>query len=590
MSAANESVVRARRWAQLAGVAGVAFFLGWCWAPADASREGSRPSDPATRPAAGPASQPSDASEAQIWTCSMHPQIRRDHPGDCPICGMDLVPAGASSSADEGETSEAPQAAVGLSPRARRLAELETVAVASGQASTRRHLLGRLELDETKLRSVTAWIGGRIERLLVAATGVEVRRGQRTAVLYSPEVYVAQQDLRVSKRQLEAMESASGSALAAAESALRAARRRLELLGVPARDIDRMAESETAATEIAIRSPVSGTVLERHVTEGQYVKTGDPLFRVADLSRLWVQLEAYESELAQMDVGDEVAVRVPALPELQFRGRVSFVEPRVDPRTRVAKLRIEVEDEAGRLRPGMYVEASVEGSEGNTEHILVPDGAVIFTGRRSLVYVEEGHDTPRPRYIPREVVLGPSLDGAWVVESGLSEGERVVVEGAFVLDADLQIRGGPSAMTRRSSPDSYWSELLKAYISIQESLAADDLDAAQAAAARSRDAASSLASPAATPLSPRLGALESATDLEAARAVFERVSARILEMLDERGNPLSVELRVTHCPMAGPDGGASWVQTGEEVQNPYFGSQMQTCGEFRSVLKSGESP
>jgi len=580
-------------WLGLAGVAGAAFFLGWCWAPVESERSSKSPSAaPSAAPSAGsssasgaaprPSSQPAESHTAhgdEVWTCSMHPQIRRDAPGDCPICGMDLVKAGASLS---DETADAPTAAISLSPRARRLAELQTTVVRTGQQPVRRRLLGRLEVDETRLRSVTAWIGGRIERLLVSATGVEVRRGQRIAVLYSPEIYAAQQDLQVSERQLEAMEGASGSA--------RAARRRLELLGVPTRDIDAMAEGEAAATEIAIRSPVTGTVLERRVTEGQYVETGDPLFRVADLSKLWVQLEAYESEIAQLDVGDEVALRVPAHPGLRLRGKVGFVEPRVDPRTRVAKLRIEIEDGEGRLRPGMYVEASVETSEGETGRLLVPEGAVLFTGRRSLVYVEEDPESARPRYVPREVELGPALDGAWVIHSGLEEGERVVVEGAFVLDADLQIRGGPSAMTRSAAVDPEWTALVEAYVAVQEGLAADDLETARTAASQARRASTALDDHAAAPLPEQLSELEAAEDLEAARAVFEPVSNRVLRMLERRGNPLSVEVRITHCPMVGLDRGASWLQTNEGIDNPSFGSQMRSCGEIRAVVPPGKTP
>lgn len=588
-----------RRAAPVAGAAVLAFALGWCWAPA--ARDGdhaTRGGGPSTRPASAPAAddasmEPPEAhahgEDETVWTCSMHPRIRRSEPGDCPICGMDLVPASSlGGGGDEAAGSDA-AATITLSPRARRLAQIETVAVGTGDPEARRRLLGRLEWDETRLRSVTAWVGGRIERLLVAATGVVVRRGQTVAVLYSPEVYASQRDLRVAVRQLESLEDADPSARAAARSAVESSRRRLALLGVPPDAIDRMAASEEPATEVAVRSPVSGTVLERLVTEGQYVKTGDPLYRVADLSKLWVQLDAHESEVGLMDVGDAVELRVPAHPELELEGRVQFVDPTVDPVTRVAQVRIAVDDRGGRLRPGMYVEASVQAKGLGASPLVVPQSAVIFTGRRSVVYVEVPTDE-RPAYAPRVVEVGALLDDAYVVESGLEPGERVVVEGAFVLDADLQIRGGPSAMSRELTADPHWTHLVKAYVEVQQRLAADTLAPAQQAAEQARAAARQLDDPAALRLEGALDLVVEAEDFEAARLAFEAVSGVLLDLLEARGNPLAVPLRLTYCPMVGGDRGGSWLQTAEDVDNPYFGERMRTCGEVRATIGPGERP
>lgn len=391
-------------------------------------------------------------TEPTVWTCAMHPQIRRPEPGDCPICGMDLVPDRSTAPGSFHGAGGGPDR-VRLSPQARRLARIETAAVRRARPRASRRLLGRLERDESALSAVTAWVSGRIEKLHVDTTGVRVRRGQRLASIYSPEIYAAQSDLQVAMRQLRASEGTPGRS--SARKAVEASRQRLALLGMPEFAIDRMAERSSPQTRVPIRSPATGTVLERQVTEGQYVETGDVLYRVADLSTLWVQLDAHGSDLGNLEVGDPVTLGIPAMPELSLHGRVRFVEPTVDPQTRVAEVRVEVPNRKGVLRPGMYVEAVVETrKESSQERIfVVPESAVIFTGRRSVVYVEENNPEGEPVYVPRRVMIGQILDGAYSIASGLSEGERVVVEGAFVLDADLQIRGGPSALSAEAAAE-----------------------------------------------------------------------------------------------------------------------------------------
>jgi len=280
---------------------------------------------------------------------------------------------------------------------------------------------------------------------------------------------------------------------------------------------------------------------------------------------------------------------VPAQPDLELEGRVQFVDPTVDPVSRVAEIRIEVDNRSGQLRPGMYVEASVEAKELGEAPLVVPQSAVIFTGRRSVVYVEVP-GTERPTYAPRVVEVGAILDDRYVVNAGLEPGERVVVEGAFVLDADLQIRGGPSAMSRDLTADPFWTELVRAYVDLQEHLAADTLAPAREAAEQARAAARRLDDPAALRLEAALDRLVSASDFEGARQAFEEVSTIVLDLLKERGNPLAVPLRSTYCPMVGGDRGGSWLQTSEEVDNPYFGAMMRTCGEVRTTIAPGARP
>ncbi len=555
----------------------------------------------------GPAEPPhvhaADTADT-VWTCSMHPQIRQGEPGQCPICGMDLIPANGSGASEGTER-------VVLSDRARALASLRTSRVSrQADASASLRLLGRIEPAETTRRNVTTWIGGRIDRLHVNTTGEHIRRGQTIATLYSPDVYTAHQDLITARIQVRKMNGSTDAAGQATQSALQAARQRLRLLGVPEATLDEMAEADEPARQIAIRSPFSGTVIERVATEGAYVQTGASLYRVADLGTLWVQLDAYETDLARLQVGQAVELLVEALPGAVFEGRVDFIEPAVDPRRRTASVRVVVDNPDGQLRPGLFAEAIVQtGSLSESSPLVIPDSAPLFTGRRSVVYIEVETDRG-VAYEPRTVRLGPRLGDVYPVVSGLSEGQRVVTRGAFALDADLQIRGGQSMMTRPDDRDEEAPEpielspeeraplgpVLERYLELQRALAEDDLANAQAAATRLGDLIADISLPSraevawrelAKPLGGHATHVSRSKDLEGARAGFEPLSAAVEALLSRLGNPLDEPLHVAFCPMAMDNEGARWVQQGTAVDNAYFGDSMRHCGEIREVIAPG---
>lgn len=548
-----------------------------------------------------------DASEAEVWTCSMHPQIRSPEPGACPICGMDLVPL--SAAREEQDPSR-----VTLSERARVLARVRTAPVERrGTGGAGVHMLGRVEYDETSLATVSAWIPGRIDRLHVEVTGQRVRRGQVLATLYSPDVYAAQQDLIAARRQLERLSGASELARSSAEAASEAARQRLRLLGIPEAELDRMARASAPSRSVAVRSPSAGTIVERMASEGAYVQTGAPLYRVADLSRVWVQLDAFERDLVRVGVGQTVELEVEALPGQRFEGRVAFVDPVVDRERRTARVRVEAENEAGQLRPGMFARAIVrEATHDDAEApLVVPASAPLFTGRRALVYVEVP-DAERPTYEARTVRLGPRAGDVYPVVAGLREGERVVTHGAFALDADLQIRGGASMMTRpddRAEVDepvevsAALSATLRgaiaSYLTVQGRLAADDLAGARQAAGALAEALSGPA-PDETPRAleawrsigeearAQAARLSVAETIQDARGAFEPLSAQVARALRIFGNPTEQPLSLAYCPMAFDDRGAEWVQAEGAVDNAYFGAAMRTCGTLRATVAPGE--
>jgi len=580
----------------LLGVAVVSFVAGgWCTGPAD-DRAGGHPGHTEGADHA--------AHDSETWTCSMHPQIRQPEPGACPICGMDLVPV-------DGGAASAPDDAVVLSERARRLAQLRTTEVRRhGDAAAEVRLLGRVETDESTRRTVTTWIDGRIDRLHVDTTGQQVRRGQVIASLYSPEVYSAHQDLLAAQRQVARLDPGSPAG-SAATSALDAARDRLALLGVDEAEIQRMAEATSPTRSVPIHSPFSGTVIERLASEGSYVQTGAPLYRLADLDRVWVQLDAYESDLSRVSVGQAVAIRVDALPSERFDGQVAFVDPTVDPQRRTARVRVELANPDHVLRPGMFAEATLfaERAADTEAPLVIPESAPLFTGQRSVVYVEVERDGS-VAYEPRAVRLGPRLGDVYPVVAGLREGEEVVSRGAFALDADLQIRGGPSMMTRDDDredgpyaravtlPEAERARLeptVRAYLAIQRALAEDDHATAVAAADELSVAAAEVELPSApeawTPLAGELSALAArvarSEGLPGARAGFEPLSAAVERLLATFGNPLSEDLQVAFCPMAGDNRGARWVQQGDDIDNAYFGASMRRCGEIRTEVAPG---
>ncbi len=550
----------------------------------------------------------SEERAEQPWTCSMHPHIRSGEPGACPICGMDLIPAQSSSSA------EAP-GEIGLSEAAKVRARIRTSAVRrQGTGGLERRLLGRVDYDETRMRTVTSWIGGRIDRLHVRTTGQAVKRGQVIATLYSPEVFGAHQDLLVARDQVKRLANATDIARSGAEAALSASRDRLRLLGVTAAALTAMESAKRPSEQVKIRTPFAGTILERLATEGSYVKTGTGLFQVADLSRLWVQLDAYESDLSLLSVGQLVSLKVEALPGETFEGRVTFVDPVLNQRTRTTRVRIEVRNRDGQLRPGMFAEAVVRQTrdEESPSALVIPETAPLFTGRRSLVYVEKP-DASRPTYQARVVKLGPKTGEVYPVIAGLREGERVVVHGAFTLDADLQIRGGLSMMTvpddngkgpyddvvvLPEGKEAAFSKLVLEYLLLHEALASDDLVAAKTASAEMGDIASSIKAEGPTafveawaPLSRQFATvaprLSEAGSLPDARAAFRDVSQLAATLLRIFGNPTGETVRLAFCPMALEGEGAEWLQRAENIENPYFGSSMHSCGDIHQSVEHG---
>ena len=301
--------------------------------------------------------------------------------------------------------------------------------------------VARVEEPETQLASISARIGGRIDKLHVDFTGQQVRRGQPIAEIYSPEVVTSAEEYKLAIENRKRLGvGAESQAISGADDLIGASRRRLELWGLTTRQIETIATSDKPQIDLTIYSSASGIVTDRRVTVGQYVNTGDILYTLTDLSSVWVKADVYEADLPQLRVGQEVQVSTDSSPDAKLRGRVSFIEPMVNAQTRTTVARIQVANPGMRLRPGMFVRARFAVSDQHS--LAVPRSAVVDTGTRKLVYVAKGNGI----FESRDVELGPATDNLYPVVSGLRQGDSIVTEGNFLLDSQTRITGGMSGM------------------------------------------------------------------------------------------------------------------------------------------------
>ena len=428
----------------------------------------------------------------EVWTCSMHPQVRLPDPGKCPICAMDLILADTGSLSDEDLGPRVLQ----MSPNAMALADIQTARVERHSVAHEVRMVGKIAFDETRLAYLTSWVSGRLDRLFVDYTGVTVRAEDHLAEIYSPTLYSAQQELLQSIATSERLAGGSLDIIrTTSDLTVVSAKEKLRLYGLSDKQIDALIENGKPEKHVTMMAPFGGVVVHKNAVEGMYVKEGDRIYTIADLSKVWVLLEAYESDLAWLRYGQDVEFQVAAFPGESFHGRVAFINPLLNDRTRTVKVRLNVDNTDGRLKPDMFVSATAQAvltahgkvvdgdlagkymcpmhpevvsdtegtcsecgmelvaaaelgfaSEGKADSSLViPSTAPLITGRRAVVYVRlKGQE--HPTFEGREIALGPRAGDWYVVREGLLEGEEVVVRGNFKIDSELQIRAKPSMM------------------------------------------------------------------------------------------------------------------------------------------------
>jgi Cu(I)/Ag(I) efflux system membrane fusion protein len=366
-----------------------------------------------------------------IWTCSMHPQIRMDHPGNCPICGMVLIPLKDTGSDESAISSDG----IRMTESAMKLADIQTIVVQMAYPDRKVYLLGKVKPDEQNIAELTARFGGRIEKLYVNFTGQRVVQGEKLAAIYSPAMVTAQREL------LEALGNKQKN-----PDLYNATRSKLRLWDLTDAQIDDIEQNGNTRSTFDILSPITGTVTQRNASSGDYVKEGTALFQVINLSRIWIMFDAYESDLPWINLGDGVDFTIPSLPGQKYAGRVKFIDRVIDPKTRVAQVRVEINNPGLLMKPDMFVNGVVTSAiAGNTKDLMAPKTAVLWTGKRSVVYVKTPN-RKEPTFHYREIVLGPSAGEFYVVNSGLQAGEEIAVNGVFKIDAAAQLAGKTSMM------------------------------------------------------------------------------------------------------------------------------------------------
>ena len=532
----------------------------------------------------------------QYWTCGMHPWVILPEPGDCPICGMDLVPLDPSKFGGE----------IAISPLVVQNMGVRVEEVTSGPLVKSIRTVGIVDYDEENVRDVNIKVSGWIEELQVDSLGASVKQGQPLFSLYSPQLYSAQQDYLIAKR--------GGN-----RSLIEAARTRLEYFDISPEQIAALEKRGAPEKTLVIESPFTGVVTQKHANEGMRVDPGMQVYRIADLSKVWVMVTAYEYQLPYIQEGQEAVMTLEYVPGQTFEGKVDYIYPFLDKKTREAQVRLEFENPTGLLKPGMFTSVELRNRLA-ADATLAPRSAVIDTGKRQVAFVSLGEGM----FEPREVETGLTTeDGKIQILSGLQSGQKVVTSGQFLLDSEANMREALAKMMRgeqaaEQAPQvaqaetgnlvklppvgqAALREALDAYLVIQTSLASDSMEGV-AKAATDVGAALGKFQSVEFPDDPHfwhkhdtalktmiLEAMHLAEvkDLAAARLGLGKLSVPLRELLFQTGVPSKNGdgILALHCPMYLQDqGGAVWLQASGDVRNPYMGAAMLACFDERAAL------
>jgi len=386
------------------------------------------------RPHPGAAGKTAQTPAAQQWTCAMHPFIMRNQPGNCPICGMKLVPVEKTHRREASEGAVAGQAVVSIDPARQQLIGVVTTRVERHHLHRIVRTVGRVTVDESRLSEVHAKVEGYVEKLYASETGKILRRGEPLLTIYSPDLVSAQQEYLVALRSRDRLAgSPFPEVRKSGETLLAAARERLRLWDITDADIGRLEETGEVRRTLTLHALTTGYIMERMVVQGMRVMPEMTLLRLADLSHVWVEADIYEYEAPVVAVGQVASLTLQALPGRVLSGRVSYIYPALEEMTRTLKARLEFANPGLQLKPGMY--ADVEIMVPVADQLAIPEQAVVDTGARRLVFVKEGEGT----FVPREVTLGPRAAGYYPVLSGLREGEQVVASPNFLVDSESRL-------------------------------------------------------------------------------------------------------------------------------------------------------
>ncbi|WP_199851585.1 efflux RND transporter periplasmic adaptor subunit [Brumimicrobium mesophilum] len=545
-----------------------------------------------------------DHSEETVWTCSMHPQIRANEPGACPLCGMDLIPL--SNESDDGNPLE-----VRMSPTAMQLANVQTSIVSKQKPVKDVRMNGKVKTDERNVFSQSSHIPGRIEKLTVNFTGEAVQKGQVLAYIYSPELVAAQEELLEAQKMKETQ-----------PSLFNAAKEKLKNWKLTEKHVNQILANGKIQEQFPILADVSGIVTDKKINLGDYILKGQSLYEIADISSVWVLFDVYESDIPWIKQGDKVEFTVRALPNEKFKGEVSFIDPVINSETRVASARVILKNPGQRLKPDMFVQGTIKSQlDVNEEVIVVPKSAVMWTGERSVVYVKNA-SSDKVSFLMKMVTLGPSLGDGYLIKEGLEVGEEIATNGTFSIDAAAQLAGKPSMMnpeggvpvsghnhgeTTHSESMSTeeiavgqkekaaLSPLFEAYFKLKNNLVNDNFKAGISSAKEMtaflnkvdmkifKGDAHNFWMKRSDVLSKELKKAISTKEIGELRKPFEEISNQLIMILKSFG-AMDKAIYIEHCPMVNNNKGADWLSLEPEIKNPYYGDAMLKCGEVKEVI------
>ena len=552
----------------------------------------------------------------QMWTCSMHPQIMQPEPGDCPICGMDLIPAETGA---EGLSANE----IKMTENAMALANIRTTVVgAGGMDGNSMKLSGKIRENEEANAVQVTYFAGRIEKLYVNYAGERVGKGKLLATIYSPELVSAQQELL------------TAASLKESQPALyKAVRNKLKLWKLSDKQINSIEESGQVQENFPVYATVSGTVTEKMVEEGDYVKQGQPLYKIANLNSVWAVFDAYENQIASLKTGQEIKLTTNAYPNKEFTAKVSFVDPLLNSATRTVMVRAVLNNSEDLLKPGMFVEGRIDMPNDEADEVInVPSTAVMWTGERSVVYVKTNPN--EPIFEMREVALGNTNGDSFTILSGLESGDEIVTNGTFTVDAAAQLQGKKSMMNAEGGktmtgheghlgmqPESgetsdptvdhtkmnerlevskkfqgQLKEVFEGYTLLKDALVADNADKAQSSAKEIGESLSKVDMKLLEDekahnhwmtlqkeIKASANAIANASEIAEQRDHFKHLSAHMISSVQLFG--IDITVYTNYCPMADSNKGAYWLSLEKEIRNPYYGEAMLTCGEVKATLQ-----
>lgn len=532
--------------------------------------------------------------KSQMWTCSMHPQIMLPEPGDCPICGMELIPTDGGSEALGNNEFK-------LSENAMALANIQTMKVGTSKSVNNTiKLSGKIVVNEEANTVQVSYFTGRIETLNVNFTGEEINKGQLLATIYSPELIAAQQELITASSLKESQ-----------PELYQAVRNKLTFWKLSNNQINQIESSKRVQDNFPVYATVSGTVAEKLVAQGEAVNQGQPLFKIANLNSVWAEFDVYESNISTFKIGQDIVITTKSNPQKEYNAKVAFIDPVLNSNTRTVKLRVVLKNNTGEFKPGMFVEGNVfVGNSKKEERFVIPSTAVLWTGERSLVYVKTKAN--QSVFEMREITIGDNFDTQIEVLEGLKNGEEIVVNGTFTVDAAAQLRGKQSMMNtvesevidtlslKRIKVPLAFQEQLKDvfnhYLKLKDGLVKDDFKTAKQS---SKDLVENLKKVDMELISDKNThmkwmVLENKIKLEAnnifkaktiekQRAYFKQLSLYVTNAIQIFGVNQTVYRQF--CPMVNDNQGAYWLSLTKDIYNPYFGDAMLTCGSTKQIIE-----